>query len=318
MKILRTPLPVLLLVIILFGFFFSLLIVHAGEVKLVPCSGSECTACKLFGLANNIVQFLILIAISIATISIVWAGFLLISAGGDSGKVTKAKSVFVNVLIGIIIALTGFLIVDTIVRSLTNYSLKSLQNLSCQPQTPIQGKYNPVSRGVDIWEGAGGTGSSGGTGGTVGTSGVSAGNEAEVRAKLAALNIGVNKGACPQGARFQSVSGGCTSVGGLNESTITGLARVQQACGCRLIVNGGSELGHSTHKDGTNVDLPVGASTNAYINGQLQSGATNIARNARRQVSRFTDSQGNRWIREGPGFSSFANTTGPHWHVTFK
>lgn len=90
-----------------------------NTVGISQSSATGCQACHLFQLVDNIVRFLILVSIPIASLLFAYAGFLYITAGGGHG-VEEAKGIFKDVFIGFVIALCGFLIVDTILRSLVS------------------------------------------------------------------------------------------------------------------------------------------------------------------------------------------------------
>ncbi len=85
-----------------------------GPGVLVPCA-NNCEFKDLLTLVNNIINFLLkVIALPIAAIMFAYAGFLLVVSGGASEKRTKAKNIFINVAIGLIIAAAAWLIVHTI------------------------------------------------------------------------------------------------------------------------------------------------------------------------------------------------------------
>jgi hypothetical protein len=68
---------------------------------------------------NKIINFLLfVIATPFVALCIAWAGWLMISSGGSSEKVTKAKHIATNLVIGYVIALAAWLIVKTILVSL--------------------------------------------------------------------------------------------------------------------------------------------------------------------------------------------------------
>src|SRR5690348_14017741 len=111
------------------AFFFGALLITvsapyvASAQGLVSCGlgtgiqAFSCQFCSLFQLADNIIKFLLLIAAPIAALLFAYAGFLYMSSGGAQENVSKAKNIFTDVLIGFIIALCGWLVVDTIIRS---------------------------------------------------------------------------------------------------------------------------------------------------------------------------------------------------------
>ena len=56
----------------------------------------------------------------LAVILFLYAGFLWMTAGGDSGKVDKAKSYMKNAVIGIVIILAAYIITDFVIREIGN------------------------------------------------------------------------------------------------------------------------------------------------------------------------------------------------------
>lgn len=86
------------------------------ETGLVPCNGDDCNFSHLIALVGNVTNFLLFkISIPLATVLFLWAGFLLITAGGSEAKAAQAKGIFMNVGIGFIIALGAWLIVNVLV-----------------------------------------------------------------------------------------------------------------------------------------------------------------------------------------------------------
>lgn len=83
---------------------------------LVPCDGPECQACHVVELGQNILNFLVAIAAFVAVLIFSYAGILMLTAAGNEGQISKARGMFGNVVIGIIIVLAGWLIVDTVMK----------------------------------------------------------------------------------------------------------------------------------------------------------------------------------------------------------
>ena len=90
---------------------------------LVPCSGPDCNTNDVVGFANNLISYLIQGLGIIAVIVMVYAGFKMVTSAGDEGAWTKAKELFGNVIIGIILILASWLIVDTLLKGLTGSGL---------------------------------------------------------------------------------------------------------------------------------------------------------------------------------------------------
>ena len=91
---------------------------------LVPCEGggfrsdSPCTPCHLIQLANNVITWLISILTLVFAILAMYAGFKLVTSGGNTGAKQDAKSMLTNAIIGFILVLAAFIIIDTGMRAL--------------------------------------------------------------------------------------------------------------------------------------------------------------------------------------------------------
>ena len=102
---------------------------------LVPCNNNNtavtnsdgsvtqpipCDFNALMALINTIVKFILFdMAIPIAAIMFAYAGFLMVTAGGEAaGARTKAKSIFTNAVFGLVLAVAAWLIVNTILSIL--------------------------------------------------------------------------------------------------------------------------------------------------------------------------------------------------------
>ena len=94
----------------------------SSEGGLVPCGTLQdgkitnpCDFDDILNLINRVVKFIFIdLVIPIAAIMFAYAGFELLTSGGSTEKKSKAKSIFINVAIGLAIAAAAFLIVQTI------------------------------------------------------------------------------------------------------------------------------------------------------------------------------------------------------------
>ncbi len=96
-------------------------VVYAQNEGLVPCDGSPenpCDACALVTLADTLISFLFTVLTLIVVLMIVYTGFKLVVSQGDPGAWSGAKSMFTNVVIGFVIILAAWLIVDTFMKVL--------------------------------------------------------------------------------------------------------------------------------------------------------------------------------------------------------
>jgi hypothetical protein len=97
--------------------------------KIVSCDGTgvnggrECTVCDIATTAGNILNTMIFIAVFLAAIMFAWAGWGYLSAAGDTGAIGKSRTTFMNVLIGLLIILSAWLLIDTLMRTLVGSQL---------------------------------------------------------------------------------------------------------------------------------------------------------------------------------------------------
>lgn len=86
---------------------------------LVPCSGADCDFNDLITLIKNVVDFLIFkLAVPLAAISFAVAGVIILTAGGNESKAEQGKEIAWSVVIGLIIALSAWLVVTAILAGL--------------------------------------------------------------------------------------------------------------------------------------------------------------------------------------------------------
>lgn len=106
-------------------------VAYAVEGGLVTCQGPNCNACDLVNMVNNIVNFLIVLLTVLATFVLVIAGFRMVRSGGSTTVWESAKGSFINVIIGFILVLAAWLIVDTILKALTGVGLEVWGVITC-------------------------------------------------------------------------------------------------------------------------------------------------------------------------------------------
>ena len=114
-KIFTTNLLVLLILI------FPVLVSAQENVKLVKCfEGQKCGWNELITMINDIINFLLFkMAIPIAAIMCCFAGFKMVTAGGEAAHAREqAKSIFSNTVFGLILATASFIIIKTILSVL--------------------------------------------------------------------------------------------------------------------------------------------------------------------------------------------------------
>ena len=119
----RSRIPLLAFILVV-GSFAIPHLAHASIPffgPIIPAGNNICPAGlgMLMTVINNIIELLLtLLIVFLGPIMIAYAGFLLVLNQGDSGKVTEARKILTNTIVGIIIALAAWMIVDAIMAVL--------------------------------------------------------------------------------------------------------------------------------------------------------------------------------------------------------
>lgn len=120
---------VLLVAFVLPSFAFAAGIVPCTGVNVVKdadgnivSSEGNCGTCELVVLANNGIEWLIMALLLFMVLLFAIAGFKLATSGGDVGAYNAARGMFQNVLVGLIIVLCSWLLVDTALKILLENS----------------------------------------------------------------------------------------------------------------------------------------------------------------------------------------------------
>jgi hypothetical protein len=93
---------------------------ETASAQFVTCDGFnvECTACNLVEMVNKGIVALFSVVGLIFAIIMMKAGFGLVTSGGNTAALNAAKSAFQNALIGLLIVMAAWLIVDLVMRTL--------------------------------------------------------------------------------------------------------------------------------------------------------------------------------------------------------
>lgn len=86
--------------------------------SFINCNGVDCSACNVVYTANKVITWLVGVLFMVFAILMVKAGFGLVTSGGNSSAMTDAKDSFTSAIIGLIIILASWVIVDTVIRGL--------------------------------------------------------------------------------------------------------------------------------------------------------------------------------------------------------
>lgn len=255
---------------------------NPGSTGLVPCTGFDCTLCSVFELIKRVIDWLVGFTLAISVGFIVWAGIQMMFSGGDSGAVSKARETATTAVYGVALALGGWLIIGTLLGALTGSDkIMPWNKITCTAAPIDLGNFSVDRLEFDP---------------------VAA--DKSMRDRLATANITVNKSACPAGTPYQNVSGGCTSVAGLQETAITTVTQLKQVCNCPIMITAGTELGHEagtySHANGYKIDLAKNSALDKYITSNYKS----IGKRSGDNASQYQSSTG----------AIFADESG-HWDM---
>ncbi len=84
----------------------------------VCCSGPDCNFDSFKYSIEHIIKYALNLAFVAIALMVAYAGYLYMTSGGDSGKRQEAHEMFHKVVIGILVVLLAFLIVEIITSTL--------------------------------------------------------------------------------------------------------------------------------------------------------------------------------------------------------
>lgn len=87
--------------------------------QIVPstCNGPDCSLCDLAVLIQNIINFMVYLGVIGSALLFAYAGWLWLTSAERHEVRSQAKKVFTNVAIGLVIVLSGWIIVDTLLKN---------------------------------------------------------------------------------------------------------------------------------------------------------------------------------------------------------
>ncbi|MDB5266493.1 MAG: hypothetical protein JWN89_308 [Parcubacteria group bacterium] len=98
----------------------------SGPNCLIPCDGPECGFDHLVQLGIAIINNLIIYATILTVAVLAYAGFTLVTSGGDEGALKKAKGMFWSVVKGYVWILIAWILVYTVMNALVDPSYNSV------------------------------------------------------------------------------------------------------------------------------------------------------------------------------------------------
>jgi len=105
---------------LVFGLTVPVLVSAVGWQPLVVCGDTVATMCNwdsLILFARNVINDLIILALPVAAIAFAWAGFQILTSGGDEGKMKKGKDVLFKVAIGFAWIVGAYVLVQFIIKT---------------------------------------------------------------------------------------------------------------------------------------------------------------------------------------------------------
>ena len=94
--------------------------IQAPTGKLIVCNGPDCQFDHVIQLINTIVEYFFYAVVLAVVFAAIYAGFLLVTSGGNQSARTKAIGVFTKIGWGALWLLGGYLLIKIIVDGLVN------------------------------------------------------------------------------------------------------------------------------------------------------------------------------------------------------
>ena len=90
-----------------------------SDIGIVPvCEGDNCDFQDFLQLLDNVFETILWLAVPLASVAIAYAGIILVTATNDSGKRSEAKGILWAAILGLVIVLAAYLIVNTVLNTL--------------------------------------------------------------------------------------------------------------------------------------------------------------------------------------------------------
>ncbi|MCF7815552.1 MAG: pilin [Candidatus Pacebacteria bacterium] len=225
----------------------------AGE-GIVPCDGPDCQACDFVELGQKLISWFIGIMATIIALMFAFGGMKMVMSGGSTEAISQARTTMTNSVVGFVILLSGYLIVDTALKLLLNEGalLGPWNEIQCVPGIPSATSQSSQAPSV----------ASVGKGGGL--------SQDDAVNRLTAANVSVTS----SGGKVQadcSGTSGCTSLQGIRDATIKDAIDLKRDCNCDVTITGGTEstgghaAGATSHGNGYKYDARMNPKLNTYI-----------------------------------------------------
>ena len=108
-----------------------------AQDSFFPCSGVDCTICDLGLVLNKLVKYAVQFAFVAATIAALIGGGYIMFGGSNPSYVETGKNAIRGAVIGLIIVLSAWILVDTIFKVLVGGEVEQTQKIG-QPWYELQ------------------------------------------------------------------------------------------------------------------------------------------------------------------------------------
>ncbi len=112
-----------------------------GDPPFVSCSGTSCNTCDFFETGQRVIYFgMTMVLFVIAPIMVTIGGIMMLIAGGSEDRFSTGKKMATGAVVGILIALGAFLIVNIAVTALAKDRIEGMTlsgfTISCTATSP--------------------------------------------------------------------------------------------------------------------------------------------------------------------------------------
>jgi hypothetical protein len=165
--------------------FFGPIVPEACRCDSVSVEGTSQTTVSapaygcVLQVVQNVIRFAVTLGLVLALLALIYAGFVWMTSRGNPERISQGKTMLLNVIIGLVVLLSAWLIVDFIMKTLYreptdfgpwNTILADTSGRAClqakDPQGLISGRVGVTTSNLPGGSGGGG-GNSGGTGNTL-------------------------------------------------------------------------------------------------------------------------------------------------------
>lgn len=107
--------------LVLIGLFIysNNFVLAQGLVKCGNPGQPACTLCSLLSLVKDLIDFAIKMSFAFAGLFITWGAFVTMTAGSSEERVKEGRKILTTAVIGLVIMLSAWLILGTVIQVLT-------------------------------------------------------------------------------------------------------------------------------------------------------------------------------------------------------